>query len=335
MLGRGPATSAGLCDRDWAIIRDLSRRRGGARLRPDAGRSATGYTLVYGIEILLWSAHWSRSAHWWAGCPASTQSLAASASTNFRPERDCHEPRTHPGIDVAYWCSTRSSCLRRADFLSREDRREGYPLEDAVSGGIQPGRADAHASEKSFLLPFVRAWSLFRLVNVSGRYRARRTDASWCPLPDGDPWPTGSARPPGQSRKRRMSTWRAIRGSCRERSRRLFGVGQDPDMIGWPVVGADGKSRDRSDWDRQVRPRIRYISWPERGLACAMMMARIDKRRRRVGSSPKRRQFAGVPRPGTPGRSRSMRKSASRPISAVDTSMPTSAVRSRGYDDRI
>ena len=66
-------------------------------------------------------------------------------------------PSLTPGIDVALLVSGRSSCSSSClvFYLRREDRREGYPLEDELTGPVETAGGPLHtASTKTFLLPF-------------------------------------------------------------------------------------------------------------------------------------------------------------------------------------
>ena len=78
---------------------------------------------------------------------------------------------------------------------------------------------------------------------------------------------------------------------------------EDSDLTGWPVVGADsavaGHVADL--WIDRADRLVRYIQLDD-GTLAPMMMAKLDRRRRRVVvAALNGAQFAAAPRPETPG----------------------------------
>ena len=218
-------------------------------------------------------------------------------------------PNLTPGIDVAllvFWAFVLFFvCL--VFYLRREDRREGYPLEDETTGWIDSVGGPMHtASVKSFLLPFGHG-----IVTAPTKGRepvdiaARRTDRfSGAPYaPTGDPladgigpaaWADRAKRPDlnmeGHPRIVPLSTATGFSIAAR-----------DSDLAGWPVVGADGAVAGRVTdlWIDTADRLVRYLQLDgEGGVALApMMMAKVDRRRGRVViDALNAAQFAGVPR---------------------------------------
>jgi photosynthetic reaction center H subunit len=223
-----------------------------------------------------------------------------------------------PGIDVAllvFWAFVLFFIVL-VFYLRREDRREGYPLEDEVSGRVDTlGGAMHTASTKSFLLPFghgtVTAPTKGREpVDIAARRTDRFAGAPYAPtgnpLADGigpAAWADRAKRPDldmdGHPRIIPLSGATAY-GIARE----------DSDLAGWPVVGADGAVAGQvSDlWIDTADRLVRYIqvgggdSVGIGPLLAPMMMAKVDRRRRRVViDALNAAQFGGVPRPATPG----------------------------------
>ncbi len=199
-------------------------------------------------------------------------------------------------------------------YLRREDRREGYPLEDAVSGRhLSPGGPLHTASEKSFLLPFghgtVTAPTKGREpVGIAARRTDRFPGAPYAPT--GDPLVDGIGPAAWADRAKRPDL--DMEGHPRivpMSSATGYAVAaKDPDLKGWPVVGADGEVAGTvSDlWVDKADRLVRYIELsgaPGAGpLLAPMMMAKVDRRRRRVVvDALNAAQFAAAPRPGTPG----------------------------------
>jgi photosynthetic reaction center H subunit len=197
-------------------------------------------------------------------------------------------------------------------YLRREDRREGYPLEDEATGRIDSVGGPLHtAATKSFLLPFghgtVTAPTQGREpVNIAARRTERFPGAPYAPT--GDPLVDGIGPAAWANRAKRPD----LDMDGHPRIVPLSGAAEygiaprDSDLAGWPVVGADGEVAGTvSDlWIDKADRLVRYIQFTrsgDLGLAgpalAPMMMAIVDRRRRRVViDALNAAQFAGVPR---------------------------------------
>ncbi len=218
-------------------------------------------------------------------------------------------PNLTPGIDVAllvFWAFVLFFiCL--VFYLRREDRREGYPLEDEATGRLDTYGGVMHtASTKSFLLPFghgiVTAPTKGREpVDIAARRTERFAGAPY--VPTGDPLVDGIGPAAWANRAKRPDL--DMDGHPRIiplSGAAGFGIAaQDSDLTGWPVIGADGATAGTvSDlWIDTADRLVRYIQLNgEGGPALApIMMAKVDRRRRRVViDALNAAQFAGVPR---------------------------------------
>lgn len=196
-------------------------------------------------------------------------------------------------------------------YLRREDRREGYPLEDATTGRLDSvGGAMHTASTKSFLLPFghgtVTAPTQGREpVDIAARRTDRFDGAPYAPT--GDPLVDGIGPAAWANRAKRPDL--DMDGHPRIvplANAAGYGIArEDSDLSGWPVIGADGGVAGTVGalWIDTADRLVRYIqlSGPESAgggpLVAPMMMAKIDRRRRRVViDALNAAQFAGVPR---------------------------------------
>lgn len=219
-----------------------------------------------------------------------------------------------PGIDVAQlvFYAFVLFFVGLIFYLRREDRREGYPLEDAVSGRhLSPGGPMHTASTKSFLLPFghgtVTAPTKGREpVDIAARRTDRFPGAPYAPT--GDPLVDGIGPAAWADRAKRPDL--DMDGHPRIvplSSATGFSIArEDSDLHGWPVVGADGAVAGTvSDlWVDKSDRLVRYLQLAGDGapLLAPMMMAKVDRRRRRVVlDALNAAQFAGVPRPAAPG----------------------------------
>ena len=193
-------------------------------------------------------------------------------------------------------------------YLRREDRREGYPLEDDLSGRVQtPGGPLHTASAKSFRLPFGHG----SVTTPTGgrdpfRIAARKTERfPGAPLvPTGDPLVDGIGPAAWAERAHRPDL-------DMEGHPRIVPIDQaaiviaarDPDPRGMTVVGMDGAVAGTvSDlWVDKADRLIRYLQVTLSGEAgrqvlVPMMMLKIDRRRRRVVVDALRAsQFANAP----------------------------------------
>ena len=219
-------------------------------------------------------------------------------------------PHLTPGIDVAllvFWAFVLFFiCL--IFYLRREDRREGYPLEDEASGRLDTvGGALHSATPKSFLLPFGHG---LVFTPTKGRepfeIAARRTERSaGAPYaPTGNPLVDGVGPAAWAERAKRPDL--DMDGHPRiVPLSSAAGFSVTDDIQGWPVVGADnviaGTVGDL--WVDTADRLVRYIQLSgEEGVGIGpvlapMMMAKVDKRRRVVKiDALLASQFAGVPR---------------------------------------
>lgn len=194
-------------------------------------------------------------------------------------------------------------------YLRREDRREGYPLEDDLTGEIfTPGGPLSLASPKTFHLPFGRGTyqappgggrDPFNLpARHLGRFHGAPLVPTGNPLIDGigpASWVERGRHPDldmeGHPRIVRLSRDTAFTVAIK-----------DPDMIGWPVLGTDKKIAGVvSDlWIDRADRLVRYLHVTLDGSAkpvlAPMMMAKLDRRRRRVVvHALQAHQFADAP----------------------------------------
>ncbi|MDP3493921.1 MAG: photosynthetic reaction center subunit H [Hyphomonadaceae bacterium] len=198
-------------------------------------------------------------------------------------------------------------------YLRREDRREGYPLEDDASGRTEPlGGLLFTAQSKVFRLP--HEGGKITKPNGSrdtGELKARRT-APWSgsPLePVGDPLQAGVG--PGAYAQRAKKPDLTLHGSTRIVPLRVaadfYLDKRDPDPRGMPVIGADNVVAGTiSDvWVDRSEYIIRYleVQLPEstKRVLVPMPMAVIQRRRKRVKvDALLAAQFVGAPELSNP-----------------------------------
>ena len=200
-------------------------------------------------------------------------------------------PMLTAGIDVAllvFWAFV-LFFIGLVFYLRREDRREGYPLEDEVSGRIDTvGGAMHTASDKFFRLPFGHGVVAPRggdrePVAIAARRIERFAGAPYAPT--GDPlidgigpaaWANRADRPDldmeGHPRIVPIST-----------AGDFWIAKQDAGVTGWPVIGADGvEAGVVSDlWIDKADRMVRYLALGD-GVLVPMMDAKLDRRHRRV-----------------------------------------------------
>ena len=198
-------------------------------------------------------------------------------------------------------------------YLRREDRREGYPLEDEVTGrpfgGVGTWLEEGHL--KSYKLPF----GLGTVMTPNHTRDTRRVlghpafASPGAPLiPDGDPMLSGIG--PGAYAEREKRPDLNMEGHPR-----IVPIGlaptfvvsrSDPDFRGWPVVGCDDKIGGTVTdlWVDTADRLIRYYEVelgahggaPGRKVLAPMFMSRIDKKNRAVRCDAIRSdQFGNVP----------------------------------------
>ena len=149
------ATARGLAIAIGAFARDLVSAAAVARdLGATLAGPATGYALVYGIEILLLFGTLVALG------PLVRRVADVQRLRPLRPQRisdlkgTAMHPNLTPGIDVAllvFWAFV-LFFVGLVFYLRREDRREGYPLEDDVTG-----RLDSPAARSTRRRPSVPA----------------------------------------------------------------------------------------------------------------------------------------------------------------------------------
>ncbi|MFN6934409.1 MAG: photosynthetic reaction center subunit H [Tsuneonella sp.] len=197
-------------------------------------------------------------------------------------------------------------------YLRREDRREGYPLEDEVTGRIDTGGGAMHsATPKSFIMPFGRGTVTTptkgrEKVDIAGK----RTFAS----PGAPYYPTGNPLVDGIG----PAAWadRAKHTDLDAEGRnRIVPIGavptisvhrNDADPRGMTVIGVDGQSAGTVTdlWVDRAEHQIRYleIDTGQRKVLAPMAMSKVKGRTNTVViDALNADQFAAAPVPATPG----------------------------------
>lgn len=194
-------------------------------------------------------------------------------------------------------------------YLRREDRREGYPLEEDGSGRVRTaGGFLFTAAPKTFRLAFGRG-----TLTVPNRERdrrpiaARRTSVTpGSPMrPTGNPMIDGVG--PAAYAERANVADRTFHGDLKIQPMRRateFAIAKgDADPRGMTVIGADGDSAGKviDAWIDRSESMIRYLEVAlESGgpiVLLPMTMALVDKKRRQVHvDAITARQFADVPK---------------------------------------
>jgi photosynthetic reaction center H subunit len=193
-------------------------------------------------------------------------------------------------------------------YLRREDRREGYPLEDEASGRVDtPGGVLSTASPKTFLLPFGHGtvtapiWGGREPVDIAARRTERFAGAPYAPT--GNPLADGIGPAAWANRAKRPDL--DMEGHPRivplDTAAGFSIARPDSDLVGWPVVGADGEVAGHVStlWIDKADRLVRYIQIADAGapLLAPIMMAKVERRKRRVViDALNAAQFAGVPR---------------------------------------
>ena len=198
-------------------------------------------------------------------------------------------------------------------YLRREDRREGYPLEDEITGRVDSAYGLLTASTyKEFRLPFDRGIASTPTkgrepVQIAARRTARFGGAPYTPT--GNPLADGI----GPAAYADRAPWPDLdmEGRLRivpMRADDHFSIAdKDPDVRGWPVLGADklvaGTVTDL--WiDRSDRvPRYFEVALKSgRTVLAPVGFATVRKGPRRIDiDSISADQFAGVPELATAG----------------------------------
>ena len=221
-------------------------------------------------------------------------------------------PTLTPHLDVAllvFWAFVLFFvCL--VFYLRREDRREGYPLEDEFTGKLETAGGPLHTgSVKSFLLPFGHGV----VTAPTGGYRepvaiaARRTErfAGAPYVPTGNPLVDGIGPAAWADRAKRPDI--DMEGHPRivplSSASDYWIAKGDSDLTGWPVIAADGAVAGTVTelWIDKADRLVRYLAVALEGAAgtvlAPMMDAKIDRNRRRVViDAITAAQFASAPR---------------------------------------
>lgn len=197
-------------------------------------------------------------------------------------------------------------------YLRREDRREGYPLEDEVTGRVDtPGGILANGGTKSFLLPHGRGTTTApshgrEPVDVAGVRTFRSPGAPYAPT--GNPLSAGMG--PGAWADRAKLPDLDAAGHNRIVPIGTVGHisvhGRDADPRGMTVIGADGAVAGTvSDlWVDRAEHLLRYLE-VDTGtvkVLAPMAMAKVHgKKGRVVIDAINAADFAGAPVPAVPG----------------------------------
>lgn len=196
-------------------------------------------------------------------------------------------------------------------YLRREDRREGYPLEDELTGVVEtPGGPLSTASTKSFLLPFdqgiVTAPTQGREpVEVAGAQRRENFGgAPYSPTGSGLPIGVGPGAFAERARRPDVDAHNRPRIVPMGAAEGISVAANDADPRGMAVYGADGlKAGTVTDlWIDRAEHVIRYlqIETGTGGVLAPMAMAVV----RRSGvtiDAINAADFAGAPRPSADG----------------------------------
>ena len=178
-------------------------------------------------------------------------------------------------------------------YLRREDRREGYPLEDEITGRVDSAQGPLSTSlAKTFELPFdhgtVTTPTQFREpVDVPGRRIDRFAGAPYTPT--GNPLVDGI----GPAAWADRAPWPDYDQAGRPRivpiaeDAHIEVSRNDAQLIGWPVIAADGEIAGTiSDiWVDRADHVIRYLAVTTplgREVLAPMAMAVVENGRRQV-----------------------------------------------------
>ncbi len=193
-------------------------------------------------------------------------------------------------------------------YLRREDRREGYPLEDETTGRVDTtGGPLLTATPKSFLMPFGRGTVTTptkgrEKLDVAGQRTFRSPGAPY--YPTGNPLEDGIG-PASWAERAKHPDLNA------EGHNRIVPIGlvahigvhrKDADPRGMSVIGADGKVAGMVTdlWVDNAEHVIRYLQIDAGGksILAPMAMARVKGRTRQVViDALNAGQFAAAPVP--------------------------------------
>jgi photosynthetic reaction center H subunit len=150
-------------------------------------------------------------------------------------------------------------------YLNKESRREGYPLEDEDTGRVHPIKL-TDGDKKSFQLPHGRGTYVPEDVarddiNVPGVQAFRAAGAPFVPTGDAMADGMGPAAWANRSKYPDLTFDGRPRIVPIAQSHELVVAPNDPQLIGWNVVAADGVTVGKvSDiWVDQAEHLIRYL----------------------------------------------------------------------------
>jgi photosynthetic reaction center H subunit len=197
-------------------------------------------------------------------------------------------------------------------YLRREDRREGYPLEDEVTGRVDtPGGVLAAATPKTFHMPFGRGTVTTPTkgrepVDVAGQRTFRSPGAPY--QPTGNPLTSGMG--PGAFAERARHPDLDAEGRNRivpiGMAEHIAVHGRDADPRGMKAVGADGAVAGTITdiWVDRAEHVIRYleVDTGSNKILAPMAMAKVDGTKGRIViDAINAADFAAAPVPVTPG----------------------------------
>lgn len=194
-------------------------------------------------------------------------------------------------------------------WLRREDRREGYPLEDEMTGAIESAGGPMHTgTTKSFLLPFgkgtVTAPTQGREpVKIAAERRENFGGAPYSPT--GNPLTDGV----GPAAYAERARWPDIDAHGNPRivpmasDAGIMIAAASPDPRGLPVVGADGKVAGTVTdlWFDRAEHMVRYLAVDTGAGTVLAPMAMALVRKDHVSlDAINAADFAGAPMPAAP-----------------------------------
>ena len=143
-------------------------------------------------------------------------------------------------------------------YLNKESRREGYPLEDEVTGAVEPDTRLFDGAKKGTYVPEDVARDD---VNIPAVQAFRSHGAPWVPTGDAMADGMGPAAFANRSKYPDLTFDGRPRIVPIAQSHELVIAPSDPQLIGWPVVAADGVTVGKvSDiWVDQAEHIIRYL----------------------------------------------------------------------------
>jgi photosynthetic reaction center H subunit len=190
-------------------------------------------------------------------------------------------------------------------YLHRESYREGYPLEDEISGRYDGRSPLLFIKKKTFKLPFGRG--SVTVPDASNReaidIAARRVDRSpGSPyVPTGNPLVDGVG-PAAYANRAKLPDldWEGHPRIVPIEASGLWLEGRDPDPRGMTVVGVDGAKAGtvKDIWVDKADRLIRYLSVDigSRSVLAPMTMSKINRRTKTVTIDAIRAdQFADAP----------------------------------------